>query len=113
MSSVLPFDNAIFGGVEVPADEFVHGSGSITLKGEDSAVTTADNRIHNDRIAENFDGACELYGDRTDLDSPAGVGEAAVFKAGIDTVLSGTGIVSAEYSKDKNTTSISITGDPS
>lgn len=112
MSSVLPFDNASLGAVDVPADEFVHGSGSITLKGEDSAVTTADGRIHNDRIAENFEGACELYGDRTDLDSPAGVGAAAVFKAGATTILSGVGIVSAEYSKDKNTTSISITGDP-
>ena len=113
MSSVLPFDNAVFDEDVVEEDEFVHGSGSITLKGEDSAVTTADNRIHNDRLAENFEGSCELYGDRTDLDSAAGTGKAVVFKAADNTILSGTGIVSAEYSKEKNTTSISITGDPS
>jgi hypothetical protein len=113
MASVLPFDNADFGGAAVDADEFVHGSGSINLKGEDSNVTTADGRIHNDRIAENFEGSCELYGDRTDLDSPLGASQAVIFKAGIDTVYSGNGIVSAEYSKEKNTTSISVAGDPS
>ena len=113
MASVLPFDNAVLGGVEVGADEFVHGSGSINLKGEDSAVTTADGRIHNDRLAENFEGSCELYGDRTDLNSPIGAGQAVVFKAGTSEILSGTGIVTAEYSKEKNTTNVSIAGDPS
>ena len=112
MASKLPFDNAEFGGVAVGTDEFVHGSGSLTLKGEDTAVTTADNRIHNDRIAENFEGSCELYGDRTDLDSPAGTGQDVAFKNGAGVIYSGTGIVSAEYSKEKNTTSLSIAGDP-
>ncbi len=110
--SQLPFDNAVFGSTAVPATAFVHGSGSISLKGEDTATTTADGRIHNDRIAENYEASCELYGDQTSLDSAAGLGDAIVFKAGTDTVLSGTGIVSAEYSKEKNTTSISIAGDP-
>ncbi len=110
--SVLPFDNAVIGSTPVPAAAFVHGSGTITLKGEDTATTTADNRIHNDRIAENFEASCELYGDQTSLDSAAGLGGAVVFKSGEDTILSGTGIVSAEYSKEKNTTSISIAGDP-
>ena len=112
MASKLPFDNAEFGGVPVGKEEFVHGSGSVTLKGEDTAVTTADNRIHNDRIAENFEGSCELYGDRTDLDSPAGTGQDVAFKNGTGVIYSGTGIVSAEYSKEKNTTSISVAGDP-
>ena len=112
MASVLPFDNAVFGGVAVGADEFVHGSGSITLKGEDSAVTCADGRIHNDRIAENFEASCELYGDRTDLNSPLGAGQAVVFNAGESEVLDGVGIVSAEYSTEKKTTSLSIAGDP-
>jgi hypothetical protein len=112
MASVLPFDNAVFGSTPVSASEFVHGSGSITLKGEDTNTTTADGRIHNDRIAENFEASCELRGDKTSLDSPAGTGEPIVFKAGTGTVLSGNGIVSAEYSKEKNTTSLSINGDP-
>ncbi|MDD5484065.1 MAG: hypothetical protein PHP98_10545 [Kiritimatiellae bacterium] len=110
--SKLPFDNASFGGVAVEADEFVHGSGSLTLKGEDTASTTADGRIHNDRLAVNFEGSCELYGDRRDLDSPAGAGQAVVFNYGETPIHSGAGIVSAEYSKEKNTTSISVAGDP-
>lgn len=112
MASKLPFDNASFGGVAVEADEFVHGSGSITLKGEDTAATTADGRIHNDRLAVNFEANCELYGDRSDLNSPVGLSQAIVFNSGETQIHSGNGIVAAEYSKDKNTTSVSVAGDP-
>ena len=113
MAPVLPFDNASFGSTTVTAALFVNGSGTITLKGEDTATTTADNRIHNDRIAENFEASCELFGDQTSLDSAAGTGDAIIFNSDTTPILSGTGIVTAEYSKEKNTTSISIAGDPS
>ena len=113
MASVLPFDNAVIGSQTIPASEFVSGSGSITLKGEDTATTTSDGRIHNDRVAVNSDSSFELYGDHTDLDSGTGLGDSVVYKNGSTEVFSGTGLVSAEYSKEKHTTSISISGDPS
>lgn len=112
MPSKLPFNKATIAGVTVDVDEFVSGSGSVTLSGEDSNVTTADSRIHNDRLVSHWEGSFEVYGDRTDLDSGAGLGNAVALFLDDTEIHSGTGIVTAEYNDENKTTSISINGDP-
>ena len=63
MASVLPFNHIKIDSVEVAGpDAFVHGTGRLTVRGEDSAQTTADGLIHNYRNAVQYEAACELKG---------------------------------------------------
>lgn len=63
MASVLPFNHIKIDTVEVAGpDAFVHGTGRLTVRGEDSALTTSDGLIHNYRNAEQYEAACELKG---------------------------------------------------
>jgi hypothetical protein len=111
MSSILPFDNAVINGTEIETTDFVNGSGSLTEKGSDTSVTTADNRIHNIRKSISRSADFELYGDQTSLNSAPGLGTSCVLKHGSSEVASFTGIVSASYNSSSLTTSISIAGD--
>lgn len=131
MASVLPF-NQISIGNSVLAEPavFVYGTGSITMKGEDNAVTTADGKIHNYRSALSPEARCELKGD---FRASADTGDAA--SNGVDTgvawptlgsnitlqlvssrsatpvdIASFGAVVSAEYDAERNTTSVTITG---
>ena len=72
MASVLPFNQILVDGVEVAGPEdFVYGSGELTLSGEDSAVTTADGMIHNCRTALTPSASCELLGDKRSKETAA------------------------------------------
>jgi hypothetical protein len=63
MASVLPFNNIKIGGVQVAGpDEFSYGTGRVTKRGEDNALSTADGLIHNFRTAVQYEGSCELKG---------------------------------------------------
>jgi len=114
MASVLPFDNMTIAGAGhvVAAADFVRGSGHYVSSGNDVAVTTADGRIHNVRQSKTPSASCELYGDQTDISSPAGLAEAIVLKRDSDTVASFSGIVTAVYNKESRTTRVDIAGDP-
>lgn len=131
MASVLPFNQILVGSSTLAApDAFVYGTGSITMRGEDNAVTTADGKIHNYRAACSYEARCELRGD---LRTSADTGDAA--SGGVDTgvawpTLGGTiklqlvpsrggtpadiisfgAVVSAEYDAERNTTSVTMTG---
>lgn len=113
MASVLPFNKATINSVDIDTDEFVNGSGTLTKKGNDKAVTTSDNRIHNVREKINREAKFEAYGDKTALNSAAGLGTTIVLSYGVTQVDTFTGIATAAYNDSSKTTSITIKGDPS
>lgn len=127
MACRLPFNQITFNGALLagPAD-FVYGTGTLNLKGEDQAVTTADGAIHNYRSALTPDASCELRGDKrlsaTGAPStwlgktwPSVAGAVkleyvASRGAAAETVKEFTGILSAEFDSSTNKTSVNITG---
>ena len=63
MPSVLPFNSLTIATVEAAGpDKFVYGTGRLSIRGEDNAVSTADGLIHNYRNAIQYEGACEVKG---------------------------------------------------
>lgn len=127
MSSVLPFNHIEIGGVEVAGpNAFVYGTGRVTLRGEDSAQTTADGLIHNYRNAVQNEAACELKGNfmAKETASPASLdgqgwpqmsasvtlgyvsarGEEAVDIKTFDA------IISVEYDSENDKSTVTITG---
>lgn len=72
MACTFPFNQVKRGSaVLIPPAAFVYGSGSISVKGDDSAVTTADGLIHNYRNAITPEASCEARGDYRSLDTAA------------------------------------------
>jgi hypothetical protein len=112
MANILPFDNASLGGTAVAVADFVHGSGQYSEAGQDIRVVTADNRIHNIRQSVARRASFEAYGDKSSLNSPAGLGQAIVLTRASTQVASFTGIVTATYNEQSKTTRIEIAGDP-
>jgi len=114
MATLLRFDNATLGTNTVAAAEFVSGSGRITLSGDDGRVTTGDGRIHNFRRTITPRAECELYGDKTSLESAVGLGVECTFKRGTNAVYTAfTGTVAVQYNKNSETSRITVTGTPS
>lgn len=127
MACVLPFNQITIDGTVVasPAD-FIYGSGSLTLTGQDSAVTTADGQIHNYRAALTPSARCEFRGDARKKDTGAPetwTGQTwptlsgtvkleyvASRGANATTVRTFSGLVSCEYDSSQNKTSATITG---
>lgn len=127
MASVLPFNHIKIDNVEVAGpDAFVHGTGRLTARGEDSAQTTADGLIHNYRNAVQYEAACELKGNfmAKETASPATLdgqgwpqlagtvslgyvsvrdGEPAVLKAF-------SGIITVEYDSENDKSTVTISG---
>ena len=70
MACVLPFNHLAVDDVIIasPAD-FVYGSGTLNLTGQDSAVTTADGQIHNYRSSLTPEASCEVRGDVRNRDT--------------------------------------------
>ena len=123
MATVLPFNSISVGGTQIAGpDDFIYGSGRLSLKGEDSAVTTADGKIHNFRSALSPEGSCELRGDKRSV----GTGESTKWPtmgttvtfgyvasrgASATTVYECSAILSPEYDAEQNKTTVSIKGD--
>ena len=110
--SILPFDNiAINGtdygssGIGANANVFVFGSGSVSADKAERSVTTNDGTINVDVVSIAIDAKSELYGDYTALNTDV---------ADQDKIVIGSqtfyGTVTAEFSKDSNTTSIAVSG---
>jgi hypothetical protein len=127
MACVLPFNQISIDGVVVASpSDFIYGSGSLTLSGQDSAITTADGQIHNYRAALTPSARCEFRGDARSKDT----GAPASWDGQTWPCLSGTvkleyiakrgeaatvvrtfaGLVSCEYDSNQNKTSANITG---
>lgn len=123
MATVLPFNNITIGGVQVAGpDDFIYGTGRINLKGEDTAVTTADGKIHNYRTALSPEGSVEVRGNKcakatgqTEKWPTAGgalvLGFVSSSGATPTEVASFSGIISAEYDGEQNKTTLTIKGD--
>lgn len=105
--AVLPFSTATLGGTSIAASEFVHGSGVLTFAGTDTATTTADGAVHNIRQSIVRSATCELYGDRSSLNTAVGLSATQI--VGPTTF---TGVVTATYNHSTHTTRIDIKGDP-
>jgi hypothetical protein len=117
MATKLPFNYFTDGSNPITEPELVHGSGTYREAGNDNAVSTADGRIHNHRKTIEPSADFEVYGDRTDLESAAGLGVAITLKLGgaAGTLISHAsfvGIITATYSAQDDKTRISIAGDP-
>ena len=128
MACILPFNCVKVDGVAIagPAD-FEYGSGQLTLNGEDSAVVTADGRIHNYRVALTPSGSAALRGDKRSSETgyvaadgqswPTLAGTLSFYYMASLTDSSPTlirtfpGIISAEYDTQANRTTLSIQGD--
>ena len=127
MASVLPFNHIKIDNVEVAGpDAFVHGTGRLTARGEDSAQTTADGLIHNYRNAVQYEAACELKGNFMDKEtaSPAtldgqgwpqlagtvSIGYVSA-RAGEPAELAGfSGIITVEYDSENDKSTVTISG---
>lgn len=107
MASVLPFNSATLDEGAVASSDFVYGSGSLEITGDDIVTTTGDNTVHHDRKTRSFAASMELYGDQRSLNTPAG--------ASVEQTIAGetfNGIVTATYDDDAKTTSVEVKGDP-
>lgn len=125
MASVLPFNQISVGATVVasPAD-FIYGSGTLSLVGEDSANTTADGLIHNYRSALTPSGNAEMRGDKRSVDTaypaegntwPALSGPltlSLVATRGAEPVVVKTfeGIIAVEYDGETNRSALTISG---
>ena len=127
MASVLPFNHIKIDNVEVAGpDAFVHGTGRLTARGEDSAQTTADGLIHNYRNAVQYEAACELKGNfmSKETASPAtldgqgwpqlagtvSIGYVSA-RAGEPAELAGfQGIITVEYDSENDKSTVTISG---
>ena len=112
MASILPIDNCTLNAVAVTAAEFISGSASYNETGQDIANTTADTKIHNTRQALSCESSFELYGDRTELNSAAGLATECILKYGIIVVATVNAIVNAVFNEGNNSTSVTIKCDP-
>lgn len=127
MACRLPFNQITVGGTKVAGPEdFIYGTGSLTLTGQDSAVTTADGMVHNYRAALTPSATCEFRGDARlkETGAPASWDAAAwpelsgtvkleyVASRGgaATTVRTFQGLVAAEYDSSQNKTTVNITG---
>jgi hypothetical protein len=128
MACVLPFNCIKVDGVAIagPAD-FEYGSGQLTLNGEDSAIVTADGRIHNYRVAITPSSTANLRGDKRSSETGyvAGSGQSWPTLAGTiglylmsslsdaapTLIRSFAGIISGEYDTQNNRTTLNIQGD--
>ena len=127
MACQLPFNQiSINGAVVAGPDDFIYGTGQLQLTGQDSAVTTADGRIHNYRSALTPSANCEFRGDARAKDSGAPAewdGTTWPALAGLIllqyvasrgatpvTVRQFQGLVSGEYDSNENKTSMNISG---
>ena len=124
MATVLPFNKIILDNVVIAGpDDFIYGSGRLTLKGEDSAVTTADGKIHNYRSALSPEASVELRGNKcakatgqTEKWPTAGGAiklqlASSLSDASPVDVAEFNGIISVEYDAEQNKSTVSITGD--
>lgn len=115
--SILPVDSVTIGGVAITKADLVHGSAKYTVKGQDTATTTADGRIHNARTFVTKESSFEVYGDATELDSADSTDKTKL--TGVPITLSYnsieldsfTGVVSASYDDSRHTTQISLSVD--
>ena len=126
MACTFPFNQVKRGSaVLIPPAAFVYGSGSISVKGDYSAVTTADALIHHYRNAITPEASCEARGDYPSLDTAAPddagnvwptLPEELTFELvqtpdGSPTAIrTFSGIVSVEYDTRENKSTISISG---
>lgn len=111
--SLLRFDNIEIDSTAVGTDEFVSGSGRLSLVGEDAPpVTTSDGRIHHARRKVVPRLECELYGDKTALQSSTGLGVTVEVLRGVTSLKSFTAVVTAVYNESSRTTRITAAGDP-
>lgn len=125
MASVLPFNNIKVGGVKIAGPEdFIYGSGRLSLTGEDAANTTADGIIHNYRSALTMSSNFDLRGDKRSVDS-GHPGDAQPWPSLGGTISVGLvaargdepveidsfdGIISVEYDSQTNRSTCTITG---
>ena len=126
MACQLPFNIIKVGSTTIAGPkDFIYGSGSLSLKGDDSAVTTADGRIHNFRNALTPEASCEVRGDKRSVGTAYPDGDAAswpelaksVTLAHVDSrdgteteVKTFSAIVAAEYDTRENKTSLTLKG---
>lgn len=127
MACRLPFNQITIDGTKVAGPEdFIYGTGTLTLTGQDSAVTTADGMIHNYRAALTPSANCEFRGDARAKET----GAPATWDAQTWPTLSGAvkleyvpargqeattvrefqGLIAGEYDSNQNKTTINING---
>lgn len=108
---MLSFNKAVINGASVLQGDFVSGSGSLSVKGSDKSVTTADGSIHHIRSALSKEASFEAFGDWTSLSSSCGLSVPVALYSGATLLASFNAIVSASYNSSSRTTSISLQGD--
>ena len=133
MACVLPFNaievggtSSVGSGTEIAGpDEFEYGSGSLELAGDDTAITTADGRIHNYRSAMTPSASCSLRGDKRANETAYASGDNATWPsppqlvkllyyasrtATAIVVKSFQAIIGVEYDTQANRSSVTING---
>jgi len=122
MATVLPFNQIKIGSAVVAGPEdFIYGTGRLSLKGDDNAVTTADGKIHNYRASLHPESSCEVRGDKRDKSSgqtekwptmcgTIELGLVATKGATATVVHTFDGIISVEYDGENNKSTINISG---
>lgn len=127
MASVLPFNNITIATVVVAGPlAFVYGTGRLTIRGEDSAQTTADGLIHNYRNSLQYEAACELKGNFMaketaspgtvsgqgwpQLSATVSLGYVSARDAEVVEVKSFSAIITVEYDTENDKSTVTISG---
>ena len=127
MASVLPFNHIKVATVEVAGPlAFVYGTGRLTIRGEDSAQTTADGLIHNYRNSLQYEAACELKGNFMaketaspttvsgqgwpQLSATVSLGYVSARDAEVVEVKSFSAIITVEYDTENDKSTVTISG---
>jgi len=110
MASILPFKKCTLNSTVIDSDEFVEGSGTYVENGLDIDATTADHARHYVRKAIHRISQLQAYGDKTSVQSSGGLSSSQVItlSSGDETF---NGIVTAKYSKETETTLITVRSD--
>lgn len=111
-SSVIAFNKISIDGLVISDSEFVSGSGSLSIRGNDRNVVTADGVIHHFRISRSAGVSFRVYGDKSSLSSPLGEAVAVNVYRDDSLIHSFQGIVTINYSSDPALSSVSISGNP-
>ena len=113
--AILRFNRVEIDGTTISTAEFVSGSGRLNYVGDDSAVTTADGRVHNVRRARNYRAAFNMYGDGIAFATEApGLGKTVKFYRDTTTtaIATFTAVTSCTYNPNDRTSAMTVTGDP-
>ncbi|MPN61158.1 hypothetical protein SDC9_208892 [bioreactor metagenome] len=112
MASLIPFNKIVSASLTVEPHDFIAGSGTLSVKGIDRTVSTADGVIHHIRQALVREARCEVFGDVSQMNSAPGLASTVSPYYNSTLVATFNALISTSYDNSSKTSSVRITGTP-